>query len=82
MAQYQELSAGILSLRHATDTEVTRQVRVTKNVTRATVLAEFEDGLNNPPVGSLILSGDRAYIRVAANNAAADYEKITTTAAD
>jgi hypothetical protein len=77
MAQYQTLSVGILSLGDSPT-----QVRRGTNVTRATVLAECDDGLNDPGLGSLYLSTDRAYLRVAQASAATDWEKITTTAAD
>jgi len=59
-----------------------KQIIAGTKVTRATVLSETQDGMNNPGVGSLYLSTDRAYLRVAAANAAADWEKITTSAAD
>lgn len=53
------------------------------SVTRQTVLDETElGGVDNPGVGSLYLSSDRMYLRVAAAGAEADWEKVTTTAAD
>lgn len=55
-----------------------REVVSTTAQTRAAVLAAFPD----LPVGSLVLSTDRIYVRVAANGAAADFEKVTSSAAD
>lgn len=75
--QFEQLGVGILRV-GAGD----RQIRSTTKVTRATVLAEVDDGFNNPAVGSLILSTDRAYLRVAADSANTDFEKITTSGAD
>ena len=85
MAQYQKLNVGIVT-HEGVDAVTNAQVRVSKNATRALVQAEVDDGLNNPPLGSLILINDgsdgRAYLRVAEAGAATDFEKITTTAAD
>ena len=78
MAEKQIFRVGIVM---TGDTGV--QVRSGASTTRAAVLAETDDGFNNPPVGSLYLStAGKGYIRVAENGAAADWEKITTSAAD
>ena len=77
MAQFEKLSAGRVFLNNT----LTQVIQGT-NVTRAAVLAETEDGVTNPGLGSLYLSSDRAYLRVAGAGAAADWEKVTTTAAD
>ena len=58
------------------------QIRAGTSVTRAAVLAETEDGVNNPPIGSKYMSTDREYRRVAAANAETDWQKVTTSAAD
>jgi hypothetical protein len=48
--------------------------------TRATVLAQVG---NSPAVGSLYLSSQgKLYVKAANNGAAADWEKVTQTAAD
>lgn len=77
MAKIENLSVGRLFLGNS----MTQIIKGTK-VTRATVLSETEDGINNPGLGSLYLSGDRMYLRVAAASAAADWEKVTTSGAD
>ena len=82
MAVQQLFRAGIISLENSS-INTTAQVRCGSNTTRATVLAECDDGFNNPPIGSLYLSSaGKAYLRVAAAGAATDWQKVTTTAAD
>jgi hypothetical protein len=77
MSQFEKLTAGRVWL-NDTNTQIIQGT----NVTRATVLAETEVGIAKPGLGSLYLSSDRAYLRVAEAGAAADWEKITTSAAD
>jgi hypothetical protein len=84
MSQYEILNAGIVNL-SGKNANIAAQVRVTDQTTRATVYAEVDDGINDPPIGSLILVNSttgKGYIRTAAAGAATDFQKITTTAAD
>ena len=72
MAMFEECSVGRVFFNNSK-----QQILVGTNVTRATVQAEVDDGINNPAVGSIYLSTDRAYLRVAADGANTDFEKIT-----
>ena len=84
MQTYQELKVGVLSVEgEATPGVAIPQVRAGSQTTRATVLAELDDGINNPAVGSIYLStAGKIYLRVAAAGAATDWQKVTATAAD
>ena len=84
MQTYQELKVGVLSVEDKTTPDAAMpQVRSGAQTTRATVLAEMDDGFNNPPIGSIYLStAGKAYLRVAKAGAATDFQKVTTTAAD
>lgn len=73
MSYFEKLPVGILQVGAGQ-----AQVIHGTNVTRATVLAECPDA----PVGSIYLSTDRMYQRIAAAGAEADWVKITASAAD
>jgi hypothetical protein len=80
MAQFERATVGKLVVTTKDDSAM---VLSGAKTTRATVLAETENGIDNPKIGSLYLSAaGKVYVRVAAAGAAADWEKVTTTAAD
>jgi hypothetical protein len=76
MAMFQQLSCGELAI-----TGAGRAVKVFtgSSVTRAAVLAEVG---NSPARGSVYISTDRSYNKVAEAGTATDWEKVTTSAAD
>ena len=79
MAVYQELSVGVLSLNNSNV-----QIICGKSATRAAVLAETESWPSKPAIGSIYIgnTAGHVYIRVAAAGVAADWQVITSTAAD
>lgn len=70
---YEKLPVGILQV-GAGQAQIIQGTKVT----RATVLAEQPDA----PVGSIYLSTDRAYQRIAAAGVEGDWVKLSATAAD
>jgi len=73
MAYFQELTAGIIFLR-GKDLEDTTQLRTGSSATAALIYAETEDGMNNPPTGSMYLStAGTIWFRIATTPAATDW---------
>lgn len=73
MQTYQEMGIGVLSV-ISKGIGPDAQVRSGASTTAALVLAETEDGFNDPPTGSIYLStAGIMFIRIASNAVAADW---------